>query len=103
MGIHDNEAIFLTQEEQELFLLSQMQVSEEVKETKQQEFENDIMEVHRQYNLQSKKTDKNPPKKVTEKKKTVETKKSPEPSTKKIPKKGNVEAPAKRNPTILQR
>ena len=33
MGIHDNEAIFLTQEEKELFLLSQMQVSEEAEET----------------------------------------------------------------------
>jgi hypothetical protein len=30
MGIHDNEAIFLTQEEQELFLLNQTKVSEEV-------------------------------------------------------------------------
>jgi hypothetical protein len=34
MGIHDNEAIFLTQEEQELFLLSQTKVSEEAKESK---------------------------------------------------------------------
>ena len=47
--------------------------------------------------------DENSPKKVTETKKTVETKKAPEPSTKNIPEKGNVEAPAKRNPTILQR
>jgi hypothetical protein len=51
MGIHDNEAIFLTQEEQELFLLSQTEVSEEAEETEQREFENSIMEVHRQYNL----------------------------------------------------
>jgi hypothetical protein len=29
MGIHDNEAIFLTQEEQEIFLLNQTKVSEE--------------------------------------------------------------------------
>jgi len=43
------------------------------------------------------------PKKVTETKKIVETKKSPWPSTKKIPEKGNVEAPAKINPTILKR
>jgi hypothetical protein len=35
MGIHDNEAIFLTYEEKELFLLSQIEVSEEAKETKQ--------------------------------------------------------------------
>jgi hypothetical protein len=35
MGIHNNEAIFLTQEEQELFLISQIEVSEEAKETEQ--------------------------------------------------------------------
>jgi hypothetical protein len=35
MGIHYNEAIFLTQEEQEIFLLSQTEVSEEVEETEQ--------------------------------------------------------------------
>jgi hypothetical protein len=34
MGIYDNEAIFLTQEEQELFLLSQTKVSEEADDTK---------------------------------------------------------------------
>jgi hypothetical protein len=84
MGIHDNEAIFLTQEEQELFLLSQIELSEEAKETEKQAFENAIMEVHRQYNLRSKKTDENSPKKVTKTKKTVETKKDPEPSTKNI-------------------
>jgi L-rhamnose mutarotase len=32
MGIHDNEAIFLTQEEKELFLLNQTKVSEEVED-----------------------------------------------------------------------
>jgi ribonuclease HI len=103
MGVHDDEAIFLTQEEKELFLLSQTELNEEAEDTEQQAFENSIMEVHRQYNLRSKKTDENPPKKVTETKKTVETKKTSEPSTKKIPEKGNVEPPTKRNPTILQR
>jgi hypothetical protein len=105
MGIHDNEAIFLTQEEQELFLLSQTQLSEETEETdaKEKAFENSIFEVHRQYNLQSKKTDENSPKKVTEMKKTIETKKTSEPPTKKIPEKGNVEPPKNGNPTILQR
>jgi hypothetical protein len=29
MGIHDNETIFLTQEEQEIFLLNQTKVSDE--------------------------------------------------------------------------
>jgi len=47
MGIHDNEAIFLTQEEQELFLLNQTKVSEEAEDAEQQAFENSILEVHR--------------------------------------------------------
>jgi hypothetical protein len=65
MGVHDNESIFLTQEEHELFLLSQIEVvNEEAKETEQQAFENAIMEVHRQYNLRRKKINDNPPKKA---------------------------------------
>jgi hypothetical protein len=32
MGIHDNKAIFLTQQEQEIFLLNQTKVSEEVED-----------------------------------------------------------------------
>ena len=75
----------------------------EAEETEHQAFENAIMEVHRKYNLRSKKTDENSPKKVTETKKVVETKKAPEPSTKKIHEKGNAEAPTKINLTILQR
>jgi hypothetical protein len=55
MGIHDNEAIFLTQEEQELFLLNQTQVSGETKGAGKPTWGDDILEVHRQYNLQSKK------------------------------------------------
>jgi hypothetical protein len=51
MGIHDNEAIFLTQEEHELFLLNQTKVSEEAEDAEQQAFENSILEVHHQYNL----------------------------------------------------
>jgi hypothetical protein len=47
MGVHDDEAIFLTQEEKELFLLSQTKLNKEAEETKQQAFENTIMEVHR--------------------------------------------------------
>jgi hypothetical protein len=35
MGIHDNEAIFLTQKEKELFLLSQTKVSEEAEDVEQ--------------------------------------------------------------------
>jgi hypothetical protein len=44
---HDHESIFLTQEEHEMFLLSQTEVNEEAEETEQQAFENSIMEVHR--------------------------------------------------------
>jgi hypothetical protein len=103
MGIHDNEAILLTQEEQELFLLNQTKVSEEVKDAEQQAFENSILEVHWQYNLWSKKTEGISPKKMIETKKVVETKKAPEPSTEKIPEKSTAEVPAKKNLTILKR
>jgi hypothetical protein len=33
MGVHDDESIFLTQEEHDLFLLSQTKANEEVEET----------------------------------------------------------------------
>jgi hypothetical protein len=81
MGIHDNEAIFLTQEEQELFLLNQTKVSEEAEDAEQQAFENAILEVHRQYNLRSKKTEGNSSKKTTETQKVAETEKTPEKTT----------------------
>jgi hypothetical protein len=102
MAIHDNEAIFLTQEEQEFFLLSQTKVSEEADDTEHQAFENAIKEAHQLYNLLSKKIDGISPKKITKMKKIVKTKRSPEPSTENIPEKGNVEVPAKRNLTILK-
>jgi hypothetical protein len=102
MGIHDNEAIFLTQEEKELFLLNQTKVSEEVEDAEQQAFENAILEVHRQYNLQSKKTKGSSPKKMIEIKKVVETKKSSEPCAEKIPEKSTTEVPVKKNLTILK-
>jgi hypothetical protein len=109
MGIHDNEAIFLTQEEQELFLLNQTKVSEETEDAEQQAFKNAILEVHRQYNLRSKKTEGNSPKKMTETKKVVENKNTSEPSAEKTPEKStapeksNVDAPVKKNLTILKR
>jgi hypothetical protein len=53
--------------------------------------------------LLSKKKDGSSPKKVTETKKTVDTKKSPEPSAEKKLEKGNAEVPTKRNPTILKK
>jgi hypothetical protein len=112
MGIHDNKAIFLTQEEQELFLLNQTKVSEEAEDAEQKAFENAILEVHRQYNLRSKKTEGSSPKKTTETKKVVETKKTPDPSAKKtfekttaekIPEKSKANTPVKKNITILKR
>jgi hypothetical protein len=69
---HDHESIFLTQEEHEIFLLSQTKVNEEAEKIEQQDFENTIMEVHRQYNLRSKKINDNSPKKAIETKKTSE-------------------------------
>jgi hypothetical protein len=47
MGVHDDESIFLTQEEHEMFLLSQTEVKKEANTTKHEAFENSIMEVHR--------------------------------------------------------
>jgi hypothetical protein len=78
MGIHDNEAIFLTQEEQELFLLNQTKVSGETEGAGQPTWEDDILEVNRQYNLRSKKTEGNSPRKATEMQKVVETEKAPQ-------------------------
>jgi hypothetical protein len=101
MGIHDNEAIFLIQEEHELFLLNQTKVSEEAEDAEQQAFENAILELHRKYNLRSKKTEGSSKtegtssKKTTETQKTVETKKTPEPSTKKTPEKTTKKTPEK--------
>jgi hypothetical protein len=113
MGIHDNEAIFLNQEEQELFLLNQTKVSEEAEDAEQQAFENDIFEVHRQYNLRSKKTEGNSSKKTTETQKVAETEKTLEPTTaektpekttaEKTSEKGKADTPVKKNITILKR
>jgi hypothetical protein len=93
MGINDNDSIFLTQEEHDLFLLSQTEVDEE--ELEQQDFENAIMEVHRQYNLRSKNSNDNPTKKASEIKKTLDT------LAKKVPEKKNSEAPKKRTPNSI--
>jgi ribonuclease HI len=104
MGIHDNEAIFLTQEEQELFLLNQTKVSRETEGAGQPTWEDDILEVHRQYNLRSKKAEGNSPRKTTEAQKTAATQKTPEKTTAgKSSEKGKAEAPVKKNVTILKR
>jgi hypothetical protein len=104
MGIHDNEAIFLTQEEQELFLLNQTKVSGETEGAGQPAWGDDILEVHRQYNLQSKKAEGSVPRKTTEAQKTAETQKTPEKAIAgKSSEKGKAEAPVKKNVTILKR
>jgi hypothetical protein len=71
MGIDDNDSIFLTQEEHDIFLLSQTKVDEE--ESEQQAFENAIMELHRLYNLRSKKSNDDPTKKFFDFRKTAAT------------------------------
>jgi hypothetical protein len=103
MGIHDNEAIFFTQEEHKLFVLNQTKVSEEAEDAEHQAFENAILEVHRQYNLWSKKMEGSSPKKRIEMNKVTETKKTSEPSSEKILEKSTAEVPVKKNITILKR
>lgn len=53
MGINDDETLFLTQEEQYLFQLSQNDLDYEESYDYNKGFENDIKELHRQYNLRS--------------------------------------------------
>jgi hypothetical protein len=79
------------------FLLSQTDVNEEAEKAEQQAFENAIMEVHRQYNLRSKKENENSLKKAAETKKTSEN------PPKKVPGRNNVESPVQKTPEILKR
>jgi hypothetical protein len=100
MGINDNDYVFLTQDEHDVFLLSQTEVDHEEYEYYKQGFENANIEVHRQYNLRIKKSTNNPTKKTldTSTKKTVET------SIKKIldiPPKKNIEDPTKKTYDIV--
>ena len=74
MGINEKDYGFLTKEEKGLFSLTQTEVKYEESEDYKQGFQNTIMELHRQYNLRSKKNSnkskknntKNPTKKVSE-------------------------------------
>jgi hypothetical protein len=91
MGINDNDSIFLTQEEHDLFLLSHTEIDEE--ESDHQAFENSIIEVHRQYNLRSKKSNDNPTKKPPDFRKTADT---PAKKVYDSPPKKNSEVPTKR-------
>ena len=72
-------------------------MNEEAEKTKQQAFENATMEVHRQYNLRSKKANENSPKKV------VETKKTSENLPKKTPEWNDIESLLQKPPEILKR
>lgn len=47
LGINDDETIFLTQEEQEIFLIAQTELDFEESDEYKQGFENAIMEFHR--------------------------------------------------------
>ena len=100
MGINDNDSIFLTQEEQDVLLLSQTEIDEE--ESDQKYFENAITEFHRWYNLRNKKSTDNPIKKTPNNstKKTADTfaKKIPD-----IPPKKNTEVPTKKTSDIVSK
>ena len=74
MGINDDNTIFLTQEDQELYDLQQMQLDCGESFDYKQGYEFAINEVHKQYNLRSKKNLESSINKSaqTQKKKTVE-------------------------------
>jgi len=55
LAVNEDEIVFLTQEEQELFSIAQTEMDSQESEEYKQGFENSIMEVYRQYNLRSKK------------------------------------------------
>ena len=73
MGINDGNTIFLTQEEQELCMLQQLKLQSGESFDYKQGYEFAINEVHKQYNLRSKKKTKAPTNKTvqTQTKKTV--------------------------------
>jgi len=73
MGINDGNIIFLTQEEHELCMLQQLQLQSGESFDYKQGYEFSINEVHKQYNLRSKKNTEAPTNKTaqTQTKKTV--------------------------------
>ena len=75
MGIDDNNTIFLTQEDQDLFELQQLQLDLGESFDYKLGYDFAINEVHKQYNLRSKKNTKPSTKKSaqTENKKKVES------------------------------
>lgn len=63
MGTNEDDSVFLTQEEQELFLLTQMELESKESDDYKYGFENSILEFHRQYNLRRNKINDNSNKK----------------------------------------
>lgn len=53
MGTNEDDSIFLTQEKEELFLLTQMKLESEESNDYKHCYENSILEFHIQYNLKS--------------------------------------------------
>jgi hypothetical protein len=79
-------------------------VSEEAEDAGQQSYEGDILEVHSQYNLQSKKAEGISSKRTPETPKVFETGKGLEKSTAgKSPEKSRTDTPVKKDITILKR
>ena len=74
MGINDENTIFLTQEEHEIYMLQRLQLDFGESFDYKQGYEISINEVHKQYNLRNKKNTKAPAKKIvqTQTKKIVE-------------------------------
>ena len=75
MGINEDNTIFLTQEDQELFEMQQLQLDSGESFDYKQGYDFSINEVHKQYNLRSKKNIEPSIKKYVQtekKKKTVE-------------------------------
>ena len=56
MGLDDEETVFLTQDDQELHMLQQLQTQSRESFNYKQGYDSAIFEVHKQYNLRSKKT-----------------------------------------------
>ena len=78
MGIDDNNTIFLTQEDQELFELQQLKLDSSESFDYKQGYDYTINEIHSLYNLRNKKNNESSTKKTsqTQNKKTVEAPKT---------------------------
>jgi hypothetical protein len=60
MGLDDEETVFLTQDDQELHMLQQLQTQTGESFDYKQGYDSAIFEVHKQYNLRSKKNTDTP-------------------------------------------